>query len=64
MPQLQIFLPENWPDTSTAEITPLFWRLADGANTRHGESVFGALPRGAEVELILPAGRVLLTRVK
>ena len=64
MPQLQIFLPENWPDTSTAEITPLFWRLADGANTRHGESAFGALPRGAEVELILPAGRVLLTRVK
>lgn len=64
MAQLQIFLPESWPDTSIADVTPLFWRLADGVNTREGESAFGALPRAAEVELIVPAGRVLLTRVK
>jgi general secretion pathway protein L len=64
MPYLQIFLPEGWPESSMADITPLPWRLADGATTRQGESPIGSLPKSSEVELILPAGRVLLTRVK
>ena len=64
MAQLQIFLPEGWPESSMAEVTPLPWRLADGAATREAEAPIGSLPRAAEVELILPAGRVLLTKVK
>lgn len=64
MPYLQIFLPEGWPDSGMDDIAPLPWRLADGAATRQGESPIGSLPRSNEVELIIPAGRVLLTRVK
>lgn len=62
MALLQVFLPADWPG---ADVPPaLRWRLADGAAIRHGKSVLAELPRGAEVELIVPASRVLLTRVK
>src|SRR5207302_1114945 len=40
------------------------WRLTDGITTRIGESSLSDLPHGADVELIVPASRVLLTRVK
>jgi general secretion pathway protein L len=42
----------------------LRWRLTDGATTRIGEAALNDLPRGADVELIVPASRVLLTRIK
>ncbi len=61
MALLQVFVPDNW---GSADITPLRWRRMDGVNTRAGLSPLGELPRDGNVELIIPASRVLLTRVK
>jgi len=60
MALLQVFLPDSWANSAT-DATPLRWRLTDGVTTRAGESPLDNLPRGAEVELIVPASRVLLT---
>ena len=59
MALLQIFLGDDQPDTGAVR-----WRLAEGVNTRHGESRLSELPPANEVELIISASRVLLTRVK
>jgi len=64
MSLLQVFLPNNWPSPESNSATPFRWRLTDGVTTRMGESPLDSLPRGAEVELILPASRVFLTRIK
>lgn len=64
MALLQIFLPDNWLETLTEDSAFLQWRLTDGVTMRIGESAFEELPKGADVELILPASRILLTRVK
>ncbi len=64
MALLQIFVPENWLETIDDNSLPLHWRLTDGITTRNGESLLDELPKGADIELILPASRILLTHVK
>src|SRR5258705_1075663 len=64
MSLLQVFLPNGWPNNDENNQVLLRWRLTDGITTRVGETPFELLPIGADVELIVPAGRVLLTQVK
>ncbi|MES2354170.1 MAG: type II secretion system protein GspL [Pseudomonadota bacterium] len=64
MPLLQVFLPNGWPTRDSTDTAPLRWRLTEGITTRSGESTLEKLPRGADIELIVPASQVLFAQVK
>ncbi len=61
--KLRIFLPANGP---AAESAAWAWMLFDarGALLREDASPLAAMPRAEEVELVLPAARVLFARLK
>lgn len=58
---LRLYLRPGWPD----DAAELPWALIDaqGRNLADGDTGPGAWPQAADVELILPAGRTLFTRV-
>lgn len=71
MSQLEILIPENWPmasqdpsEKTAAMIVSWLTRGTQGQILRAGQSALSAMPASDACRIVLPASRVLLSKVK